>query len=260
MTISATHSVEHSELSLDNVSVSFPIYHGGSRSLKKSLLFRGSGGQLASDASHRITVEALRNVSMEFRTGDRVALIGKNGAGKTTLLRVMAGIYEPVTGVVKSRGRISPMFDISLGIDGDISGYDNIRLRGLILGLPAREIEERMAEIAEFTELGDYLDIPVRTYSSGMMTRLTFAVATCFSPEILLMDEWILAGDAGFLAKAQHRVETFVEQAGILVLASHSTEICRRWCNKAVWMERGEVRMAADIDAVLDGYNSVAVA
>jgi ABC-type polysaccharide/polyol phosphate transport system ATPase subunit len=260
MTISAIHSVEHSELSLDNVSVSFPIYHGGSRSLKKSLLFRGSGGQLASDASHRITVEALRNVSLEFRAGDRVALIGNNGAGKTTLLRVMAGIYEPVTGVVKSRGRISPMFDISLGIDGDISGYDNIRLRGLILGLPAREIEERMADIAEFTELGDYLDIPVRTYSSGMMTRLTFAVATCFSPEILLMDEWILAGDAGFLAKAQHRVEAFVEQAGILVLASHSTEICRRWCNKAVWMERGEVKMAADINAVLDSYNSVAVA
>jgi ABC-type polysaccharide/polyol phosphate transport system ATPase subunit len=260
MTISAIHSVEHSELSLDNVSVSFPIYHGGSRSLKKSLLFRGSGGQLASDASHRITVEALRNVSMEFRTGDRVALVGNNGAGKTTLLRVMAGIYEPVTGVVKSRGRISPMFDISLGIDGDISGYDNIRLRGLILGLPAREIEERMADIAEFTELGDYLDIPVRTYSSGMMTRLTFAVATCFSPEILLMDEWIVAGDAGFLAKAQHRVEAFVEQAGILVLASHSTEICRRWCNKAVWLERGEVKMAADISAVLDSYNSVAVA
>jgi ABC-type polysaccharide/polyol phosphate transport system ATPase subunit len=260
MTISAIHSVEHSELSLDNVSVSFPIYHGGSRSLKKSLLFRGSGGQLASDASHRITVEALRNVSMEFRTGDRVALVGNNGAGKTTLLRVMAGIYEPVTGVVKSRGRISPMFDISLGIDGDISGYDNIRLRGLILGLPAREIEERMADIAEFTELGDYLDIPVRTYSSGMMTRLTFAVATCFSPEILLMDEWIVAGDAGFLAKAQHRVEAFVEQAGILVLASHSTEICRRWCNKAVWLERGEVKMAADISAVIDSYNGVAVA
>ena len=260
MTISSIHSGEHSELSLDNVSVSFPIYHGGSRSLKKSLLFRGSGGQLASDASHRITVEALRNVSMKFRTGDRVALIGNNGAGKTTLLRVMAGIYEPVTGVVKSRGRISPMFDISLGIDGDISGYDNIRLRGLILGLPAREIEERMADIAEFTELGDYLDIPVRTYSSGMMTRLTFAVATCFSPEILLMDEWIVAGDAAFLAKAQHRVEAFVEQAGILVLASHSTEICRRWCNKAVWMERGEGKMAADISAVLDSYNSVAVA
>ena len=138
-----TNSAEQTELSLENVSVSFPIYHGGSRSLKKSLLFRGSGGQLASDASHRITVEALRNVSLKFQAGDRVALIGTNGAGKTTLLRVMAGVYEPVAGVVTTRGRISPMFDISLGIDGEISGYDNIRLRGLILGLSASEIEER---------------------------------------------------------------------------------------------------------------------
>ncbi|MGM5024423.1 ABC transporter ATP-binding protein [Tardiphaga sp. 367_B4_N1_1] len=260
MTIGTINAVEHSELSLKNVSVSFPIYHGGSRSLKKSLLFRSSGGQLASDASQRITVEALRNVSLGFRTGDRVALIGNNGAGKTTLLRVLAGIYEPVSGEVRSRGRISPMFDISLGIDGDISGYDNIRLRGLILGLSAKEIEERMEDITAFTELGDYLDIPVRTYSSGMMTRLTFAVATCFEPEILLMDEWIVAGDAGFLVKAQHRIENFVEKAGILVLASHSTEICKRWCNKAVWMERGEVKLTGDIDMVLDSYNAVAAA
>jgi ABC-type polysaccharide/polyol phosphate transport system ATPase subunit len=256
MRASASNSIASTELSLRDVSVSFPIYHGGSRSLKKSLLFRGSGGQLASDASHRITVEALRNVSLEFATGDRVALIGTNGAGKTTLLRVMAGIYEPVIGVVKSRGRVSPMFDIALGIDGEISGYDNIRLRGLILGLSAREIEERMADIVEFTELGDYLDIPVRTYSSGMMTRLTFAVATCFAPEILLMDEWIVAGDAGFLAKAQHRIEAFIEKAGILILASHSSDICRQWCNKAVWMERGEVKMHGDIGTVLDSYNS----
>jgi ABC-2 type transport system ATP-binding protein/lipopolysaccharide transport system ATP-binding protein len=252
----SSNSVAPTELLLDNVSVSFPIYHGGSRSLKKNLLFRGSGGQLASDASHRITVEALRHVSLEFATGDRVALIGTNGAGKTTLLRVMAGIYEPVIGVVKSRGRVSPMFDIALGIDGEISGYDNIRLRGLILGLSAGEIEERMADIVEFTELGDYLDIPVRTYSSGMMTRLTFAVATCFAPEILLMDEWIVAGDAGFLAKAQHRIESFIEKAGILILASHSSDICRQWCNKAVWMERGEVKMHGDIATVLDSYNS----
>jgi ABC-type polysaccharide/polyol phosphate transport system ATPase subunit len=256
MTPRSINSAGSTKLSLENVSVSFPIYHGGSRSLKKSLLFRGSGGQLASDASHRITVEALRNVSLEFSTGDRVALIGTNGAGKTTLLRVMAGIYEPVMGVVKSRGRISPMFDISLGIDGEISGYDNIRLRGLILGLSASEIEERMADIVEFTELGDYLDIPVRTYSSGMMTRLTFAVATCFAPEILLMDEWIVAGDAGFLAKAQHRIEAFVEKAGILVLASHSSDICRQWCNKALWMERGEVKLLGDIESVLDAYTT----
>jgi ABC-2 type transport system ATP-binding protein/lipopolysaccharide transport system ATP-binding protein len=251
-----TNSAGQTEISLENVGVSFPIYHGGSRSLKKSLLFRGSGGQLASDASHRITVEALRNVSLKFQTGDRVALIGTNGAGKTTLLRVMAGVYEPVAGIVTTRGRISPMFDISLGIDGEISGYDNIRLRGLILGLTAREIEERMADIIDFTELGDYLDIPVRTYSSGMMTRLTFAVATCFAPEILLMDEWIVAGDASFLTKAQHRIEAFVEKAGILVLASHSNDLCRQWCNKAVWMERGEVKSHGDIESVLDAYTT----
>jgi ABC-2 type transport system ATP-binding protein/lipopolysaccharide transport system ATP-binding protein len=166
----------------------------------------------------------------------------------------MAGIHEPVSGVIKAVGRISPMFDISLGIDGDMSGYDNIRLRGLILGLSANEIDDRMADIVEFTELGEYLDIPVRTYSSGMMTRLTFAVATCFAPEIVLMDEWIIAGDAGFLLKAQRRIETFVEKAGILVLASHSNAICRQWCNKAVWMEKGEVRLQGDITSVLASY------
>src|SRR5260370_41455478 len=235
-----TNSVDQAELSLERVNVSFQIYHGGSRSLKKSLLFRSSGGQLASDASHRITVEALRTVSLHFHTGDRVALIGTNGAGKTTLLRTMAGIYEPVSGVVSSSGRISPMFDISLGIDGEINGYDNIRLRGLILGLTGSEIEERLPDIVEFTELGDYLDIPVRTYSSGMMTRLTFAVATCFAPEILLMDEWIVAGDASFLTKAQDRIEAFVEKAGISVLASHRSDICRQWVTTAGWMGRGE--------------------
>jgi ABC-type polysaccharide/polyol phosphate transport system ATPase subunit len=256
MTDFAAKLSQEAELTLRNVSVSFPIYHGGSRSLKKSLLFRGTGGQLANDANHRIIVEALRDVSLAFQAGDRVALIGHNGAGKTTLLRVMAGVYEPFAGDVTSFGRISPMFDVSLGIDHDISGYDNIRLRGLILGLTADEIEERMPDIVEFTELGDYLDIPVRTYSSGMMTRLTFAVATCFSPEILLMDEWIMAGDAVFMAKAKQRVESFVERANILILASHSIEICRRWCNKAVWMERGEVRAQGDIETILSAYES----
>lgn len=245
------------EISLENVSVSFPIYHGGSRSLKKNLLFRSSGGHLATDASHRITVEALRNVSARFQPGDRVALVGSNGAGKTTLLRVMAGIYEPVSGNVISRGRISPMFDIGLGIDSEISGYDNIRLRGLILGLTPNEIEERMQDIVEFTELGDYLGIPVRTYSSGMMTRLVFAVATCFAPEILLMDEWIVAGDATFISKAQHRIQSFVENASILVLASHSLQICRQFCNKAMWMESGQIRAFGPVGEILDAYAAI---
>jgi ABC-type polysaccharide/polyol phosphate transport system ATPase subunit len=244
------------QLTLQNVNVTFPIYHGGSRSLKKSLLFKGSGGQLASDANQRIVVEALRDITIKISAGDRIALLGSNGAGKTTLLRVMAGIYEPVSGRIVSVGRISPMFDIGLGIDTDISGYENIRLRGLVLGLNASVIEERMDDIVAFTELGDYLDLPVRTYSSGMMTRLTFAVATCFAPEILLMDEWIMAGDAHFIAKAQDRVESFVEKASILVLASHSMSICRKFCNRGIWMQRGQVVADGPIEEVIDAYTA----
>jgi ABC-type polysaccharide/polyol phosphate transport system ATPase subunit len=251
-----TVQVSAAELTLDNVNVSFPIYHGGSRSLKKSLLFHGSGGHLATDAHQRVVVEALRNISTQILAGDRIALVGSNGAGKTTLLRVMAGIYEPAIGTVRSRGRISPMFDIGLGIDSEISGYENIRMRGLILGMTHQEIEAQMHDIVEFTDLGDYLDIPVRTYSSGIMTRLTFAVATCFAPEILLMDEWIMAGDANFIAKAKQRTERFVAKASILVLASHSIETCRQFCNKALWMDQGEIRLAGPIEDVLNAYAS----
>jgi ABC-type polysaccharide/polyol phosphate transport system ATPase subunit len=249
----------NAELTLRNVHVSFPIYHAGSRSLKKRLMFRGSGGHMASDANHRIIVQALRDVSLKLVAGDRVALVGSNGAGKTTLLRVMAGIYEPSTGTVESRGRISPMFDIGLGIDSEISGFDNIRLRGMILGLSPQDIEERMPDIIEFTALGDYLDVPVRTYSAGMMTRLTFAVATCFAPEILLMDEWIVAGDASFLSKAQHRIESFVEKASIMVLASHNIETCRKFCNQGIWMDQGLIKASGPIDQVIDAYTVNAV-
>lgn len=243
-------------LTLKNVSVSFPIYHGGSRSLKKQVLFYSTRGQLANDANQRIVVQAIRNVSLTLQTGDRVALIGANGAGKSTLLRVMAGIYEPVSGSVRTVGRISPIFDIGLGIDADINGMENIRIRGMILGLPASEIETRVADIIEFAELGDYLHIPMRTYSSGMMTRLTFAVATCFAPEILIMDEWIMAGDANFMAKAQLRLERFVEATSIMVLSSHSMDMCKRFCNKAIWMERGEIKAIGPIDEIIEAYSA----
>lgn len=241
-------------LQLKNVSVTFPIYQGGSRSLKKRILFSSSAGQIAKGSDDRITVDALRNVSLNLNAGDRVALIGNNGAGKTTLLRVMAEIYEPHAGWVRSQGRISPMFDIGLGIDTELNGLENIRLRGRILGLTKEQIDQQLDEIAEFSELGDHLLLPVRTYSSGMITRLTFAAATCFAPEILLMDEWIVAGDTAFVAKANVRANRFIANASILVLASHSTEICKQWCNKAVWMDRGTVREFGAIDNILDSY------
>jgi ABC-2 type transport system ATP-binding protein/lipopolysaccharide transport system ATP-binding protein len=235
--------------------VSFPVYQAGSRSLKKRALFHGSGGRIGRDAHQRIIVEALRGVSLSLKRGDRLALIGPNGAGKTTLLRVIAGIYEPERGVVRTRGRISPMFDVSLGIDAELSGYDNIRIRGLLLGLSPRAIEQHLPDIAEFTELGGYLDMPVRTYSAGMILRLSFAVATCFEPEILLMDEWILAGDAHFLGRAELRIKRFVERASVLVLSSHNLDICGRWCTKALWLDQGQVRAFGPVDEVIADYS-----
>lgn len=241
-------------LRLDNVSVSFPLYHGGSRSLKKSLMFRGSAGRIAQDVNQRVVVEALRNISLKLESGDRLALVGSNGAGKTTLLRVMAKIYEPIDGAITTRGRVSPMFDIGLGVDVDMSGYENIRMRGLLLGMSSKAMDERITEIAEFTELGDYLEMPVRTYSSGMMMRLTFAVATCIKPEILIMDEWILAGDVHFMHKAEKRIASFVSEASIVVLASHNLAVCREWCNKAAWLEKGAIVSFGPAADVIDAY------
>jgi ABC-type polysaccharide/polyol phosphate transport system ATPase subunit len=239
---------------LEQVMISFPVYQGGSRSLKKRVLFHGSAGRIGRDASDQVVIEALRDVSFSLHAGDRLALIGANGAGKTTLLRAIAGIYEPIQGQVVTRGRISPMFDINLGIDADLSGFDNIRLRALLLGLMPAEIERRLPEIVEFTELGDYLDMPVRTYSAGMILRLSFAVATCFEPEILLMDEWILAGDAHFMGKAEARVQSFVERASVMVLASHNLELCSRWCTRGIWLDQGSIRELGPIDQVIRRY------
>jgi ABC-2 type transport system ATP-binding protein/lipopolysaccharide transport system ATP-binding protein len=241
-------------VSLDRVSVSFPVYQGGSRSLKKRVLFHGSAGKIGRDASHQIVIEALREVSFSLGAGDRLALIGANGAGKTTLLRTIAGIYEPIEGSVVTHGRISPMFDISLGIDADLSGYDNIRLRALLLGLSPGAIEQYLPDIAQFTELGEYLDMPVRTYSSGMILRLSFAVATCFQPEILLMDEWILAGDAHFMGRAEARVQSFIERASVMVLASHDLKLCSRWCSMGAWLDQGRIKEFGPVDKVIEQY------
>jgi ABC-type polysaccharide/polyol phosphate transport system ATPase subunit len=260
MSAVANNTTSSATIALEDVSVSFPLYHGGSRSLKKSLLFRGSGGRIGTDASHRVVVEALRNVSLSLSAGDRLALVGSNGAGKTTLMRVMAGIYEPTVGKVTVRGRISPMFDISLGIDHELTGYDNIRLRGLILGMTPDEIETKLPEIAEFTGLDEYLEMPVRTYSAGMMLRLTFAVATCFEPEVLLMDEWIVAGDAGFMAHARQRIAKFIDKAAVMVLATHDLQICQQWCNKAVWLDQGRIVQVGDVDEVTNAYYAAATA
>ena len=243
-------------ITCENVSVDYPLYGAGSRSLKKTLMRMGSGGRISRDAGDRVCVQALRDVSLHIDHGERVGIIGSNGAGKTTLLRVLAGIYEPTRGVVRCEGRISPLFDTTLGMDTEATGYENIVLGGLFLGLSPREIRGRTDEIAEFTELGDYLSVPVRTYSTGMMLRLAFAVSTCIDPEILLMDEWIGVGDAHFLEKAERRMERLVGQSRILVIASHSDALIKRLCNKVVLLDHGEVKAIGLVADVLDRYNA----
>jgi ABC-2 type transport system ATP-binding protein/lipopolysaccharide transport system ATP-binding protein len=238
---------------LENLSITFPVYEANARSLKNSVLALTTGGRIGTEQD-RIFVRALDDVSLAFEHGDRVALIGRNGAGKTTLLRVLAGIYEPFTGRLLTEGRVAPTFDPMLGMEMESTGYENIFLRGMFLGLRRKEIEVKAKEIAEFADLGDYLSMPVRTYSSGMAMRLAFAVATCIDPDILLMDEWLSAGDASFVAKAQKRLADFVDQASILVLASHSTDLLRSTCNKGVLLEHGRVVAFGFIEDVLAAY------
>lgn len=241
-------------LKLDHVSVSFPIYQGTSRSLKNNLIYRTTGGRIGRDSHDRVIVQALQDVNLTLHQSDRLALCGVNGAGKTTLLRVMAGVYEPTSGSVTVNGRISPMLDLGVGIDPELNGYENIRLRGLLLQIEPRELESKMDEIAEFTELGDYLHMPVRTYSTGMMMRLTFAISTCFVPEVVLMDEWILSADMHFMAKAQKRIQEFIDRSTIFVLASHNLQLLAQWCTKGIWLQNGRIRAYGAIEPVINAY------
>ena len=243
-------------LRLESVTVDFPIYNAGTRSLRRRLLHRGTGGRIARGAGKHLYVRALEEVSLAFESGDRVGIIGHNGAGKTTLLRVLAGVYEPRNGQVWRRGRTVSLLKISLGMDAESTGYENIMTRGLFLGLRPEQVREHMDEIAEFTELGDYLSMPVHTYSSGMRLRLAFAVCTAFEPEILLMDEWLSVGDRSFVRKARRRLQEFVDRAGILILASQNGALLQRICTTGILLEAGRVKARGPIGEVVGEYES----
>lgn len=249
--------MEATSISVDRVWVEYAIYGMGSRSLKKTLMRWGSGGRLAGDANELWRVEALRDVSLTISDGERIGLIGGNGAGKTTLLRALAGSLRPVSGTVRRVGTLSSLFDVTLGMNVEATGWDNIRLRGLFLGLSSEDIRARAQEIAEFSELSsDNLARPVRTYSSGMLLRLAFAVSTSVHPEILLMDEWIGVGDAKFLAKAEQRLTDMVDKASILVLASHSDDLMRRLCTRLIWLDAGRVLADGPVEETLANYHA----
>ena len=197
---------------------------------------------------NRGTVTALDGVSFELKSGDRLGLTGRNGAGKTTLLKVLYGIYEPTGGSVAIEGRVDALFNINLGFRREATGRRNIELRGLINGWSGEEIAGRMDEIIEFSELGDFIDLPFKAYSQGMAARLAFSIATSFEPEILLMDEWIGAGDPGFQEKARKRMAQMAKKAGIIVLASHNEALLNRTCNKLLELERGRVKSFTEIE------------
>lgn len=238
-------------IALENVSVDFPIYGAGSRSLKKNILNIGSRNRISRDARERLTVRALRDVSLRISEGDRVGLIGRNGAGKSTLLRTIAGIYEPTAGRVRVDGRITTLFSLNVGIEHEATGFENIMLRGLAAGMNRREIERRTADIADFTELGEHLNLPIHTYSDGMRARLAFAISTAIEPDIVLMDEWVGAGDAAFMEKARRRLETVVDGARVLVLASHNEQLLKRICTKVIELKEGQISRAGDSKTVL---------
>jgi lipopolysaccharide transport system ATP-binding protein len=206
------------------------------------VLSAATGGRIAGDSRKLTVVEALRDVSLDIRAGDRVGLVGHNGAGKTTLLRLLAGIYEPTSGSFRTQGRVTSLLDLTLGLDYEATGYENIILRGLILGASKGEMSRLTPQIAEFSELGDYLSMPVRTYSSGMVLRLAFAIVTSVHADVLLMDEWLSVGDADFVKKAEAHMLEFVGKADILVLASHNAQIIGDLCNVIVEMEHGSVK------------------
>lgn len=227
----------------NDLSVEFPLYHHNSRSLKRRL-FDGATRRLKEDDENRVVVKALAGLNFTIGQGERVALLGSNGAGKTTLLRTIAGIYEPVRGRLLIEGEIGSLIDPGAGMNPLLTGRENIALRGLYRGNTPKDGQVLANEIAEFSGLGEFIDLPVRSYSTGMNLRLNFAMATSIDPEILLMDEWFLAGDADFMAKAEDRLTRLVSGVDILVIATHNLSIVRRWCTRAIILNDG--RMVAD--------------
>ena len=228
------------EISVEGMSVDFPLYHVESRSLKKRL-FGMASDRLRRESNSRITVSAIRDVSFTIKSGDRVALVGSNGAGKTTLLRVLSGVFQPSAGKLRIDGTVGSLIDPAAGMDMDSTGRENIILRCLYRGMPEMEALKMAEEVAEFSGLNEFLDVPLRTYSSGMQVRLSFALATAINPSILLMDEWLSAGDSEFMDKAETKLGSLVTSADIMVIATHDDRIVDRWCNRVIRLESGKI-------------------
>ena len=247
-----------SQLLLENVGIDFPIF-GANKNLRLSLLSGLTGGRILPNRMQKqtIVVKALDDISLDLRAGDRLGLIGHNGAGKSTLLRVMAGVYQPTVGRVSVHGNLTPLLDLTPGLEPEDTGYDNIITVGLLLGMSLEEITEKAPGIIEFSELGDFIQLPMRTYSSGMMARLSTSIATSIDPGILLLDEGIGAADARFYEKISRRVKEMVERTEILVIASHSEALLASMCNKAALMHHGKLLEIGSMETIQKAYHTV---
>lgn len=263
-------SVPTSFIHLEQLSLQFPLYHGSTRSLKKTLFAKAgkfinkqqrqhqrTGANILFDDANRILVQALQNISLSIHAGERVGLIGHNGAGKSTLLRAITGIYEPNAGKIVTQGSIEALLDTSAGMNRVLSGRENIHLRGKRLRYNNAQIQALEKDVEEFAQLHEFLDLPIKTYSAGMMMRLSFGLATSITPDILLLDEWFMAGDSNFQDKASKRLANVINKAEIVVLTTHSLPIVRKWCNRVIWLKAGEIIADGPTDEIIDHYEQI---
>lgn len=238
-------------IDLNGISLDYPIYSVKAQSLRNAMMNLAVGGKLLKDGHDVIHVHALNNINFKLEEGDRLGIIGHNGAGKTTLLKVLAGVYEPTHGRISVRGRISSMVDINLGVDHHLTGRENIVNMARRRGFTTKQILARMPEIIEFSDLGNFIDLPFKTYSAGMGARLIFSVATSFDPDILLLDEWIGAGDAAFFEKAEAKMTNILERSRVMVIATHSIDLVNRVCNKVLVLNGGNQEFFGDVNSYL---------
>lgn len=233
------------QIEAQNLSLHYPLMGGADKHINSERV-----PESVVTVGRKKYILALRNLSFQINKGHNVGLIGRNGSGKSTLLRVLGGIYTPTGGRVETSGKVSSLFGMNLGIQPDATGRENVVLRGTIKGWSRRKLEEKIPEIIEFSELEEFIDLPLRTYSDGMRMRLLFAIATVFSPEILLLDEWIGAGDAKFQSKAKDRMNSLVSTAGITVIASHNRGLIQSVCDRGIWLHKGVLRAYGPIGDV----------
>lgn len=245
---------EMSRISLKHVSVDIPIFNSQGRSLKKTLMGVATGGRIGLTEEGKTVVRSLDDISFVISPHERIGLLGHNGAGKSTLLRVLGKVYVPTSGDVVIEGKIGSLIDISLGIDTEATGVENIYLRAALLGIPKNKVDAELDSLIEFTQLGEFINMPVRTYSTGMHMRLAFGVSTMISPDILLMDEWLSVGDQQFQSLAEQRLNKLIERSNILVIASHSRQLIEKCCTRVLWLEHGQLKMDGKPEVVCPLY------